>query len=186
MDSHAHNPFPERSVNTEPLNGVLPGNSSPRNRLRSMRAFPGTTRFGGNVPAAEDRTGDASPPPEELAFRPISAIVPGMAVLQLIRLLKSLGVMLVISLVGALLSNLLDPEHGVLTIGIYSLAWTGAFFLAGRSAPAMRWRNVFGVCLLFLVAGYLAGVLITWKVTVLLLMTALVGGELSRLAAGRR
>lgn len=105
---------------------------------------------------------------------------------HLIRLLRNLGVMLVITGFAALLSSLIDPDHGTVTIGLYAIAWVTAFFLAGRAVPAMPWAHVFGTCVLFLAAGFLAGVEVTWKVVVFLILTAIAGGQLAFLANRRR
>jgi hypothetical protein len=101
--------------------------------------------------------------------------------IHLIRLLKNFGLVMFSTVLVGLVSNLFDPNHGPMTLALYSACWTLTFFLVGISTHRLRWLYVLVVASLFSVVSVAAGATVNRKVALLFFMTALFGGALSHL-----
>jgi hypothetical protein len=106
--------------------------------------------------------------------------LPLMVFAHLIRFVQNFVILMFGLGLSTLISKVVDPNPGLLTLVIYPLILIVTFFLIGYRTPVGRWIHLFTVATISSIFTYkVVPIAIFWKITVPFFLTVVIGGVLS-------
>jgi len=94
-------------------------------------------------------------------------------------LFRNLIILLFATFLSAWISYQFDPDRGLLTIAVYLVSWTMAFFFIGYFIPVKRWMNLLLSAAVFSFMSWHFHVSINWNLLILIFVAMIIGGVLS-------